>query len=124
MHGLMRNDRHARRNAIMIINERAPSILLLITPLCASAIFLLDILGPMSPFSSALYVPLILLSILVFSAAGVAYTGLVCFVLTIAGFVLSRNDGFDRVSFLDLLMILAVVVITTAVSWAIARRNR
>jgi UPF0716 family protein affecting phage T7 exclusion len=78
----------------------------------------------MSPFSSALYVPLILLSILVFSAAGVAYTGLVCFALTIAGFVLSRNDGFDRVSFLDLLMILAVVVITTAVSWAIARRNR
>ncbi|TWF58882.1 hypothetical protein [Neorhizobium alkalisoli] len=41
----------------MIINERAPNILLIVTPLAVTAVFLLDILGPASPYSSALYVP-------------------------------------------------------------------
>jgi hypothetical protein len=105
----------------MIINERAPNILLIVTPLAATAVFLLDILGPVSPYSSALYVPFILLSIWVFSAAGVAYTGLVCFVMTIAGFVLSRNEGFERTSPFDLFAILAVIAITTIIALVIAR---
>jgi hypothetical protein len=108
----------------MIINQQAPGALLFGIPLSASAIFLLDLLGPFAPYTSGLYVPLIMISIVAFSAIGVAYTGLVCFVMTILGFILSRNDGFDLTTEHNLFAILTVVAITTIIAVACARRIR
>lgn len=107
---------------VVIINERAPSVLLFIIPLSASAIFLLDILGPFAPYTSGLYVPLIMLSIAAFSPIGVAYTGLVCFIMTVAGFILSRNESFDMTTEHNLFAILCVVFATTAIAMVCARR--
>lgn len=107
----------------MIINERALGALLFGIPLSASAIFLLDILGPLAPCTSGLYVPLIMVSIVAFSPVGVAYTGLVCFVITSVGFMLSRDDGFDLTTEHNLSATL-VVAVTTAIAVACARRIR
>ncbi len=106
----------------MIINQTAPGSVLFALPVAAAAVFLLDVLGPYSPETAALFVPLILLSIWAFSAAGVAYTGLVSFVMTITSYVLSHNNGFDRTNAQELLVILVVLVITTALSVGISRR--
>lgn len=108
----------------MIINDTAPSTVLFAIPIAATAVFLVDMLGPYSPETAALFVPLILLSIWAFSATGVAYTGVVAFVMTIASYILSRNEGFDRTNAQELLVILAVLAITTALSVGISRRMR
>ncbi len=54
-----------------------------------------------------------MISILTFSSTGVAYTGLVCFVMTILGFTLSRNDSFELKTEHNLFAVLTVLVITT-----------
>jgi hypothetical protein len=97
----------------VIIKERTPTFILVVIPLAASATFLVTMLGPFAPYTGGLFVPVILLSRWTFAPIGVAYTGFVCFVLTISGSILAQNEGFKAEGVHDVFGILIVIAFTT-----------
>lgn len=105
----------------MIIKENAPIFLLLAIPLCLSAVFLLDVIGPFGPTITVLYLPLIAVATRAFTKSGVTYIGLICAVMTCAGFVLGKVDGFDAIPAHYIVATVAAVVATTTLCLLLSR---
>ncbi len=94
----------------------------LLVPLALSAVFLLDVIGPLEPFVSVLYIPILILAAKMFNKGGVVYLGAVCVILTAVSYVLGNVEGFDEVTIRQFGIVVASVIITT-VLLAGARRS-
>jgi hypothetical protein len=100
----------------MIIKQSAPVSFLFGIPICLCAVFPSDVTGFFEPIVSVLYLPLIAISTRAVSKAGVAYIGLICLVMTCAGFILSKVEGFELITDYQMAMLIAAIIVTTLAS--------
>jgi len=100
----------------MIVREDAPTILLCMIPPCLSAVFLADVIGPIAPTVSILYLPLIAIATRAFNRKGVSYIGLICVVLTCISFILSKVEGFQPMALLQIMATVVAIIATTVLS--------
>lgn len=98
----------------MILGRKTVKLVYPLIPLGLAATFLVDVAGPLDPYVSLMYIPIIVLAAKVFARAGVGYIALASIVLTVASFVVAKVNGFDNVTAPQLSIILLAIVTSSS----------